>query len=167
MPARRRRAPAGRRGQRRKLVWALSDVSTAVAAGGLANIDLLAPLEVAGASKLGSTVMRIRGSIAVTWASTTDLSTMGLVVVRATDLGPGLGPNPSLAADREVDWMWIYRFWSDTSGGADPIQKPFEIDVRSKRRVEEMDQTLALQMANGNAATQTFKVFLRVLIALP
>ena len=111
--------------------------------------------------------MRTHLNLRVSFAALADTATIGLIVDRKTSLGAGLGPNPSLAADREDDWMWLARFWADTSGGALPIQKPYEIDSRAKRKMDEMGQAYLIALANGNAAAQTFGVYARVLVALP
>src|SRR5882762_1484718 len=95
--SRARVAPA----QRRKLVWATFDNTIAVPAGPPTNttVDLISQFELAGASKLGITIMRthmvlqLPFSVALRWE-------IGLSVVRNTDIGTNrVNPN----GDNDLD----------------------------------------------------------------
>jgi len=167
MPARHRPRAAGRRTQRRKLVWDTQDVALTVAAGALGNVNLVAMFEAAGASNLGTTIMRTHLSIYAPFATAADTVTLGLVVGRKSELGPGLGPNPSAAVDQAVDWMWLQRFHAPFSGATADAQREIVLDSRARRKLEEFDQEYHLQVSNGAAAQSVYSIFCRTLLALP
>jgi hypothetical protein len=154
------------RGQRRKLVWATFDqTAAALAAGAHVNVDLLADLEVAGASKLGATIIRTHLRFTVQPDTLTGGAIYGLVVARAADVGVGVGPNP--ISDPTIDWMLYQRWLPFTDGGqALPATSQVVIDNRSKRKIEEMGQAYLFSFANNNAVAQTPRIFARTLIAL-
>ena len=164
MPARHRRTSPVRRGGRRQLVWALDDINLAIPAGGLTNLDLLSQLEVAGSSVLGATVMRTHLVIQHSFAAATDNLTFGLIIGRKADLGAGLGPNPVSAPGD--DWMWLGRVPATASGAAIDVARVVEIDSRSKRKMQELQQAYLLQLFNGNAAISNTRIYCRTLVAL-
>jgi hypothetical protein len=154
------------RPQRRKLVWATTIISsTAITSANTATVDLLQGFEVAGGSKLGVTVMRQHLGINVTfgtvaanagWQLATRIGNSGEVT---TVIQPS---NQS-----ESDWM-IYRALLPTwSGATQDAELFFDIDVRSKRKCEELGQTLIFYLQNAGGANGSFSLFSRVLLALP
>jgi len=165
MPTHHRRTTAVRRGPRRKLVWAVTDVNLAIPAAGLSNLDLLAALEVAGSSTLGVTVMRTHITVQVPFVSATDNLTLGLIVGRAADLGAGLGPNPASAP--EDDWMWLERVPATASGAAVDVLRVIKIDSRAKRKMDELQMRYIVAFLNGNAAVANVRFYARTLVALP
>ena len=175
MPARRLARTSGRRSNRRKLVWAADVQTLAFTAGAqVANIDLLTQLKVAGASVLGSTVMRthVRIALSVGTVALGNELAWGLavlpnnaVVAAGTAVTAAI---PTPIQNPELDWMmWDVRVASPTLGmdGTNMIMQ----DVKSKRRLEELDQTyvLSLLMVTAFSAAPTFVVSTRTLLALP
>ena len=153
-----RRFPASRR---RKLVWATTGpVNTASIAGGSTVVDdLLGDFRQAGASHLGITVMRTHLHIYPdngTWL-------LGLVIGRARD--DGLTLDPSL--NNDIDWMFLDVHTSNFSGTAADQVTPRAIDLRAKRKMEEMGQSYVIVYKNLDTAAKTFRFFSRVLVALP
>jgi hypothetical protein len=173
MPARHvSRAPARRSSNRRKLVWAVKNVTfTATAAGNVSNVDLLTDLKVAGASILGCTIMRTHLQISVTntVAAGNDF-TWGLIVgenanVVTNTADTALIPDPT--NNPELDWMW----WEHAV--AAPVYDPGGTnilirDVKAKRKLQELNQTYMWSLIGGaGAAALTGQLAVRTLIALP
>jgi len=132
---------------RRKLVWSFVNGSFTGSAANQA-FDLLGGLEVAGASKLGCTVVRTHLQF-VTLLSAAgtflDFFQIGLRVatvndVATNDLAPFSRP--------DEDWAWNQTFWvedGDTQQWMDPSNPVGAvIDCRAKRKVEELQETWAL-----------------------
>ena len=151
--------------QRRKLVWASHVFNLAAAAGVSINTDLLADFKAGGASILGCTVMRIHALFFVKYANLADFTQMGICVGRQGDITTGTSPNP--ATNPEIDWMLNRYLLATASGAAVDAQRVIEIDLRSKRKIEELNQALVLIFTNGNAAGNTYFGFSRTLLALP
>jgi len=164
MPARHRRSPGAFRSPRRKLVWCTRKVtiSSAVATPNTV-IDLLSDFRVAGGSTLGATVMRQHIGLLCTWPAQGNGFNLGLSIIRLSDVG-GSRPMPSL--DPEIDWMLSVQR-TTTFAIATEVAHQFDFDVRSKRKVEELDQTLALSFEAAVSATMTSLLWTRVLLALP
>ncbi len=168
MPARYRRSarPVRRGGGRpRQLVWAEVANSVTVGAGAGNNIDLLATsLENAGQSHLGITIMRTIVTLQVqNWAGVTDAIFMGLVIGRPADVGttPLLGSMPGL------DWYWREQLLPVANGAAVNVSQRYDYDVRSKRKMAEVDQRDLLCFDNISAASKNIQFFVRTLVALP
>jgi hypothetical protein len=161
-----------RRGSRRKLVWATNQLaSTSVGAGAKLNmVDLLGNLETPGASTLGATVMRTRMNVAATFL-TTDTGPgviFGLIVddaVTVTNLDPA-----NAFGD---DWMLLRTFGPTAAyPGTATVQGTnwfcsLMIDLRAKRKIEELAERYFLCMTNQGSAAVQFGAFTRTLIALP
>jgi hypothetical protein len=166
MPARHLRSTRSVRGARRKLVWATTAQNFTIAAGARTTVDLLASLEVAGASTLGVTVMRTHSRIYVSnWATVNDEVVYGFIIARDTDIGAALGPNAN--ADTELDWMLWSALFPTSSAAAVDVTSMTDIDLRAKRKMEEMGQRYALCVTNISAASKTFSLIQRTLVALP
>jgi len=123
--------------------------------------------EAAGASILGTTIMRTHLRVYAPYATAADTHTLGLVIARKSELGAGLGPNPSAAIDQAVDWMWLERFYAPFSGATADAHRELTIDSRARRKLEEFDQEYHLQVSNGAAAQSVYSIFCRTLLALP
>jgi hypothetical protein len=108
--------------------------------------------------------MRIHLNIKFTFASVADNSYFGIQVVRATDIGTA---DPEPVAQPDDDWMFVTRVFPGTSGAAVNAQEWHSYDIKSKRKVSEKNQTLALALHNVNAAAQTYSIYARTLLALP
>ena len=155
----------GVRGQRRKLDWATFDTTIPVPAGPPTNstVDLLNQFELAGASKLGVTIMRTHLQLQLPYAVAGRWE-VGLSVVRVTDIGTTrVNPN----ADNDLDWALFNCFYESYSGATIDARRDVTIDLRAKRKCQEMGQTWGLSLWNSTAAAQTVSAFCRTLVALP
>ena len=142
MPARSRRSSRALRGRRRQLVWAtFSPGLLSFTTGATRSFDLLADLEVAGASKLGCTIMRTRGQMMFGYPASTAFWQWGLVVGRISDVGSN---KPDPLTDNDVDWMLLRQQLPNESGATVDALEPFELDLRSKRKCAEAKQTYIL-----------------------
>jgi len=153
------------RSNRRKLVWATSVNQVALGAGPtFNNLDLLANLRVAGASVLGATVVRTRGVFQPdnTGRAVSAQLDWGILVGRLTDIGGVV----DLADDVGQDWAFTRNQWCVSSGGVIG-QEFYDIDLRSKRKIQELDQTWLLCLKNRAGAAMTVRYFFRTLVALP
>jgi len=163
MPPRVRRTSAIARRPRRQLVWITFDQQVAMGAGQVKIVDLLAQAELAGVSKLGATVMRTHGRMLFPTAVANQFE-YAIGVNPITTVGTLL-PNPN--GDNDLDWMIFERRFPEWSGAA--INANFEVvvDLRSKRKVAEMGQTLTLNLWSSVAAAGTVPCFFRTLLAMP
>ena len=164
MPVRHSGSARGVRRQRRKLVWATFDNSFNMGAGlSVKVIDLLNQFELAGASKLGVTIMRIHGMVQYPTAITQGWE-LGIKVDRITDVGTQL-PNPN--ADNDLDWMLFDRPMATFSGATVDSFFNYKIDLKSHRKCQEMGETLVMSTWASAANAGTVQVFTRTLVALP
>jgi hypothetical protein len=108
--------------------------------------------------------MRTHLNLAVNFVGVADTTAYGLVVARRSEVGAGLGANPT--SDVDVDWMLWSTVGVTTNGSAVNTVRQLHIDLKAKRKIQELDQTYALQLFNGNAASQTYGISARVLLAL-
>ena len=166
MPVRRRSIRTGVRAQRRKLVWATFNSAGfgPIAAGATQRADLLGDFRVAGGSVLGTTIMRIHASVHLPFGVVADYWYGGIVVGRLSDI-PGTAP--AVSTDPEIDWMLAQAIYSTATGAAVDVAKNWTIDLRAKRKMQELDQALLFCLTNVTAAAQTPRVFFRTLVALP
>lgn len=163
-----RRAPA-----RRRLVWARYQLNSTPVVGGTAfSAFPLDAFETAyGAQILGSTVMRVRGTISAKQTSATSDGRC-VVAMKVADL-PGVSPESPLTAGINDDWFMYEAFCGVTNvpAAAEPsLQQDRLVDVRSRRKLDELGNrlVLAIEVAGGGAGPQ-FRVamVLSILIALP
>jgi len=166
----RRGRPSTRFSQpRRKLVWADTLVAQA-AITAPQQTDLLAGLRaVAGAGTLGVTVVRCHISQnAVVAAGTGDNATnvrVGLIVVPVTVEAVDIAP----VTEPELDWMWNVRYHVGNTAITIPHDNSTQVDIRSKRKVDEIGQTLmhVVEPELGSATSLTYRAHVRVLLMLP
>ena len=168
MPSRNRPRSRSFRSQRRELVWATTDQSVALVTGNLGtNLNLLAQLAVAGSSLTGVTIMRTHLDIYCTTAvAGGDDLRVGLIVGRLSEVGAGPPTGALSAADGELDWMlWRHEFAAPTynPGGSNVLS----YDIKAKRRMQELNQAYILSLLTAVAASHTYKISARVLLALP
>lgn len=184
MPTRHTSRNRGNRGPRRKLVWTrfstAQTVSTAASPGfnAPARIDVLGPFETQyGAQLLGATVMRTRGYLGISGLSTTSIQFVRfcMYVGNANDIvrGPNANDNAFDVNSAWKDYMLVEPFISPNSA-VNGIQTSDvfirTIDNRSKRKLEELDQSLILDVSGRSGAAAdsfTFVADLSVLVALP
>ena len=149
-------------GQRRKLVWATTDSTVAALAAGVAtNVQLNSALL---ANLPGFTVIRTHIRIQIPFVAVTDSTVVGLQVVRFSDVGTA---RPTLPADQDTDWAYLARYYAQATGAAIDTSREFVIDLRAKRKMEEVSQAYILMIQNNNAAAATYHFFARTLFALP
>jgi len=176
MPPRPRRSFNRPRSQRRKLVWADLQIDTTVGVGNYVAYDLLANYKlVAGAGLAGATVARVHGRTWVTSAVVVGDGLSDAVIVDQQDeaqaapgaaLGVAHGLSPSTSPN--ADWM-LYRQWNvhphySFNGAVDQ----WETDIRSKRRLGEVGETLLYVIENRDAsATASMSFHFRSLLMLP
>ncbi len=158
------RYPA-RRPQRRKLVWTTTQTSFAnVGNGSSHSQDLLTELEVAGASKLGITVMRMHLELVFTYASATVTGwDWGIKIATQDEIANLI----SVATSQNDDWMMIRHEFPEYTGATINAQRLVHVDLKAKRRCEEMNETLGFFVTNNVGTAQTMGIFARTLIALP
>ena len=164
-PRMRRTVSVHRSGSRRKLVWATTSVSVVLGASPtFNNIDLLANLRVAGSSVLGATVMRTHLTMLVdnTGRLVTSRSTYGIIV---EDL-ENVGGVTDLASNPGRDWAYLVSRSPISNQGAIG-QELIEVDLKAKRKVQELDQSWLLCMDNNAGPAMTYRVWARTLVALP
>jgi len=176
MPVRSRRTTSfsrGRSSNRRRLVWATAFTFDAIANNANINHDLLANLKVAGSSVLGVTVVRTHMRFSVQWAPLTNGFqglAVGLVVQSMSQVAAG-----TVDLFQDEDWALRDTFLPGSGAGqfANVIAAPvegFTVDLRAKRRVQELNQTWCLAMSLQNAAGADpipVSVYSRTLVALP
>ena len=167
MPVRHSRTLRPARSARRKLVWATSTATVA----GVANlasvaVDLLAGFEVAGASKLGCTAIRTHGRIFTTsLGASTGFTLLG---IKVSDKGEITTPiDISTNTNMYLDWALQDIIWPNFSGATADAGFRYDVDLRAKRKLEEMNQTWALHLTNDNAGVATYTYWFKTLIALP
>jgi len=162
------------RGRRRKLVWArtastLAEDGVTVAAGASDLQDLLASFQAGyGADVLGSTVMRIRGAVSISQGTVANdiIATMGI----------GVFPETLAVAEMHafnnihLDWMyWETVFASPANIPASDFSQVHNhvLDVRSKRKLDELQDGLFWNFANVSASSVNYRAAFSVLLALP
>ena len=167
-----RRGPSRRisAGPRRKTVWArsLSGTINVPAATFMPSIKLLDPLEVAGSSTLGVTVVRSHIRLALTSPTTDTRPSLVWGLLVFDEIVPNR-PNPS--SDLNTDWMhWAFLdpstsmtsflatstvFWGET------------YDIKSQRRIHQLNDALFFTLQNQGSATLSVFVAASILLKLP
>jgi hypothetical protein len=173
MPARRRRSssrPMGR--SRRQLVWATVDQSLSLAAAtNCSNVDLLTALKVTGSSILGCTIMRTRLDLSITsTVALADNFYWGLAILPNAQLVSNVASSATVvnpAQNPEIDWMmWAHAVAAPTYGTT-ANDNQIVIDIRAKRRLQELQETYCFSLRGSAGAAFTAQLSGRVLVALP
>jgi hypothetical protein len=158
--------PVGRTASRRKLVWCTFQQSPTIAGtGGIFGSDLLSDLEKVGSSKLGVTVMRTHLTLITSPGAVTGqpFYWMGLKVYDANEITSTL----DVSAQADLDWMLRKPLPVQYSGASVNTNSVWEIDLRAKRRCEEMGQSYGIFMQNPLTVNATWFIYGRILVALP
>jgi len=166
MPYRHVARNTARRPQRRKLIWVTSSVNSgAIAAGSNWSVDMVAGMRVAGASLLGTTVMRIHAQLEVNSGAATagSFNWFGIKIADQVEITTTL----ALSSSVYDDWMIYDQVFSHFTGATVDATVIRSIDLRSKRKMEEMSQTLGLFVSNTSGVAQTYNWYSRTLLALP
>lgn len=174
-----RRRPVSRRGRapRRRLVWVdfLGQISS-LAVGTFSNFDVLSAYAAlpGSAPTGGSTVVRVHARTFVTSAvAAGDRLRTGWIVENSSEhtttgtaVGTAFGLNP--LDEPYVNWMQN-RTWVGTPGySLTSSNNVWEDDIRSKRKIPNMGDTLLYSVVHEVGATAlTASVHARVLLALP
>lgn len=147
------------RGRQRKFVW---DRTLGTIAPPNTGVDLLAPFRAQpGATHLGATIMRVRGFIIPSEAFTggAAVGNVGLRIDNWNEDPAEVANQPVLQPD--ADWM----FWGPWNVGIrtafleatwNQQASVWSVDVKSNRKLEELNQTLWLFGDQTGAADRTY-----------
>ena len=166
------RLVSSRSSTRRRTAWARLFTSnltlaTLTAAGPL---DLLSAFEVAGASTLGSTIVRCH--LRLTCASPTTDTNPGLIFGVIRDTAPPTGANViNPSTQTELDWSW----WDQLSPGTSEsslisgttMLYGRAIDIKGKRKFTQLNDRWFFTIFNNGSATLTYGLTVSTLLALP
>lgn len=168
-----RRRSAGHRptGQRRKLVWA-DYVAAATVIGNSpgTNFDLLTGYRTAGGSTQGVTIMRTHISINALVPSAGVGSNEGFSVGLIVDDNSATAVTLNTTKPN-LDWMLYKTVYWASQGSATLAGTNYhfgtEIDLRAKRKAQELQQTYWLCLLSNTANNATTSFHVRTLLALP
>ena len=143
----------------------------AIAAGVQATpIDLSADLVTAGVGSLGGTVVRthMRISVSSLIADTNPSIFYGVVIYDRSVVGVNV---PAVATDFNIDWM-IQNFLAPGAAktafiNATNFLYGEDVDLRSKRKLHEVNDRPFLVLQNSGSLACAVTVFTKMLIALP
>lgn len=176
-----RRFSGRRRGSspRRRTVWARTSFASVLTTGAPFNavaVDLLADFQARyGADPLGCTLLRTRGIIATQSNSANGVAfTVGVRVGQDRDASLTDTEQNPMTNGQYLDWLLYEPFVAGSGAG---VTLPWNgsdivarvIDVKAKRKLEELDQTLILNAGSSAAlvTTASLVVNLSMLLALP
>lgn len=175
----RRRRFAGRRSspsRRRQLLWARTRApiaGSALAAGpSFASVDLLADAETAtGARMEDATVMAIKGVFYAGLGVSPCQVKWGIKVMSRALFASGMtAANSGPLTNPYEDWMWTSTYWAPGAGITPAFpnaNRNVELNIRSRRRLRNLDDTLVLLGEAPATATASVAFFdLSVLLAL-
>ena len=174
MPTRHRRSSSFRgSSHRRKLLWATSNESAAVGSDiGITPIDLLAGLEASGVGIVGGTVVRTHIALALNCLETdTAPGVFWGVLMYAKD--QVAANKPPVGTDFYLDWA-MQRLISPglapnaiTQPTATSTLYGYEVDIKAKRMIKEMDDSYFFCLFNDGTQTVNYTLFAKTLVALP
>jgi hypothetical protein len=161
---------------RRRTLWSTTlTLNSTVATGTqIAPVNLLTPLLVGGIGVIGGTVLRTHVNLNFSNLDTDTQPAVvwGLVVYDTTKVSATV---PSLISEPNLDWAMYELLTPGTSSGN--IVRPEnaattgvwgrEYDVKSRRRLHEMEDGFFFCLDNNGSQTLTYSLLLRCLIALP
>jgi hypothetical protein len=158
-------AVRGMRSRRRSLVWATTNTNVSFGAGAARGFDLLGNLRTTGSSVLGCTVVRTHIQLGLDWVTPvkTEFWCVGVIRCRDVDVAASIDPNTNPGDD----WMLSKQYFPSASGAALDIFQFREIDLRAKRKVQELEETAALMISNHGAVARNVAIYARTLVALP
>lgn len=182
-----RRSRSRRISPKRKLIWARysgdlkgGDVPAQPAFAPPAQVDLLKPFEdVYGAQLIGCTIKRIRGLYRLSYNVPGGANVFGRATIHVTDQASGkdgllAGTQNAYAPDSAAnDYMSFEPLHTSTNGA---IGYPYAIrvvDVKSQRKLSELNQSLVLRWSQRSAVAvpaneqPALTVDLSILVALP
>ena len=149
--------------QRRKLVWADSQATNqAMPLGGSNAIDLLSNYRTAGGGTQGVTIIRTHLSLVIA-SPAGALAGDGMVL--GTMVSQAIGGAVS-TADAYADWAYFTTLYNVSSGNVRDTETSFMIDIKSKRKCQEVGESYFLAYSATRAAS-AFSYHARTLLALP
>jgi hypothetical protein len=99
------------------------------------------------------------------WAAVGDNITGGLLLGRANDIGTSTAG--LTAAITDLSWAWHERLMPRTDGAAIRVADVYDFDIKSRRRLKDSSERYVICFINNSAASKTFHVSARTLVALP
>jgi hypothetical protein len=152
----------------RRTAWARANGVVTLANGtSWINTDLLANFRVDGGTTDGCTVGRIHVRLHTTTAiAAGDAFYWGIFRGQNSDVGTSVVGSPSASADPYEDWMYWTEFTAGpgAGAGAGPGYFPggtgasYEVDIRAKRKIPQLQQTLIMSTGLAGVATYPFTV---------
>jgi hypothetical protein len=164
-----------RSGRRRKVLWSAFQLTGQTLAAGtsITPQDILAPLEAAGVGFIGGTVMRthLALNLSEATADSTIAVVTGTIVFDRSVVTPSI-PNVNFGVSGMSDDWAHYRYLSP---GLAPnsvvigstVLYGAEYDVRSRRRIHEMNDSYFFCLHNFGSGNLTWGLLARTLVALP
>lgn len=160
--SRARRVSSRRRGGRyggsspRIPVWSYQDIGRIAADTAVGNVDILPNIGTAGegltlppGSELGSTIVRVRGTVQWDLGASAQGQSAHLICGLAVLPQKSIAEVDAFNDIQAIDWMWgpHVEYYAPTDGvivvGTAQAFKQFTIDSRTKRRISEINDTLA------------------------
>jgi hypothetical protein len=161
-PSYRSRVPA----TRRRLEWATSRINNSGIANGVYTItDLLANYVADGGSREGVTIMRIRARGSFSPAEAGDSFDVGLLVEATAATSGQVQLHPD--TNPYEPWLLNTTLFPGSSGATFNATNVFELDLRAKRKVQHVQETLWWSWVGHSTGNTSMAVTFRVLIALP
>jgi len=159
--------------QRRRTTWAtVSSTISIPAANGFNTIDLLGLFKADGGTQQAVTIARTHLRVIPTsasWALGNNFH-VGIIKGQSSDVGAGVVGAPTPAANPYADWViWDYHFFDNALGLNQYTGAQLEYDLKSMRRLEELQMNYNLVIDVPAAATfpAVFQVTGRILLMLP
>jgi len=99
-------------------------------------------------------------------AAGTPAMRIGLIVGRNTDVGINVAGQQD-PANPETDWMYLDKWFATFSGAAQDATTIFTLDLKAKRKLQELNQAYILAITNTTASPSTYLMWARTLVMLP
>jgi len=166
---------------RRRLIWAEFDALANMTANNQwITLDLLQTFKAATGSDVAkATIMRTHGYVMPTAVATADRYWVGLAKYNSDDITSAVTTNafvPNPHDNPYIDWAFMSRISVDAFGWSHPSSvgvgfgggSGFDIDLRSRRKLENVQETWGLCLYQDTVGTvaKTYHVFFRTLLAL-
>ena len=177
MPVRRRHSYARGTVDRRRTTWARSSgLITNASAATYSTTDLLAAFKAAGGTTFGTTVARIHLRLSVVSATVTaDQFGIGIIKGQDTDVGVTVAGAPAPTTHPYEDWLYWSIYTANVGSGSGAgyflggTGSSELIDVKAKRKLEDLDECLNLAYNTTVAGTFPQQIWYSssVLLMLP
>jgi hypothetical protein len=127
--------------------------------------DLLANWVASGGDREGLTILRVRGQISYAPASVAGSTYFGIRVDDMGLTGADTGIQPQASA--YAPWMLHRAYFPSSSGATVNAVNVFELDLKARRRIPAVQQTLWVAWTPTDTGTSSLLFKARVLVALP